>query len=209
MCDADDLCPGGDDSFDSDFDTVPDDCDVCEGDDLGNRDADGTPDDCDDSECAIGCAEGVVAQEAFGLGIFDCAGSVAWEDARSLCARRWVLANAELWVAAQGRAVPTYNYWTSDELAWETDDGAGDCSVDLIGDGTHSGGCGDGPMWVCAASEDDFFGRNVANPLGNTCTWVGCGFRDNAPNQFFGGCRSHPEGGPEGGLAGSLCFLLE
>ena len=48
MCDTDDLCPGDDDTIDTDADTVPDGCDVCPGgDDLVDLNGDGVPDDCE------------------------------------------------------------------------------------------------------------------------------------------------------------------
>jgi hypothetical protein len=47
VCDADDACPGADDSLDADDDGVPDGCDVCAGDDEQDADDDGVPDACD------------------------------------------------------------------------------------------------------------------------------------------------------------------
>ncbi len=48
VCDADDICPGGDDNVDTDNDGVPDGCDVCPGgDDTLDIDGDGFPDRCD------------------------------------------------------------------------------------------------------------------------------------------------------------------
>ncbi len=48
VCDADDICPSGDDNVDTDGDGVPDGCDVCPGgDDTLDGDGDGFPDRCD------------------------------------------------------------------------------------------------------------------------------------------------------------------
>ena len=209
--DACDLCEGESDSDDSDFDGVPDGCDICpDGDDSTDSDSDGVPDACDlcegpDDECESGCSDAAVAQELFGRRVYGCAGSVEWEDAATLCGRGYMVASAELWVEARGRSVPTYNYWTSDDLGWGSGDGGGDCSVGPAGEFPHVGGCSAGPMRICAAVEEDLRGRDVADPLGNSCTWVGCGWLENEPNQYFGGCSPNVEGGPEGGLAGALC----
>ena len=42
MCDAEDICPGGDDTVNSDTDGVPDACDACPLDDPDDTDGDGT-----------------------------------------------------------------------------------------------------------------------------------------------------------------------
>jgi len=48
VCDADDICPGGDDNVDADGDGVPDFCDVCPGgDDTLDDNDNGIPDECD------------------------------------------------------------------------------------------------------------------------------------------------------------------
>jgi hypothetical protein len=48
VCDAEDLCPGADDSQDADGDSVPDACDLCgAGDDSADADEDGVADACD------------------------------------------------------------------------------------------------------------------------------------------------------------------
>ncbi|HRW52967.1 MAG TPA: autotransporter-associated beta strand repeat-containing protein, partial [Phycisphaerae bacterium] len=48
VCDADDICPGGNDNIDTDGDGVPDGCDACPGfDDNADIDDDGVPDACD------------------------------------------------------------------------------------------------------------------------------------------------------------------
>ena len=48
VCDADDICSGGDDNLDGDGDGVPDACDVCPGgDDTLDGDGDAVPDACD------------------------------------------------------------------------------------------------------------------------------------------------------------------
>ena len=48
VCDAEDVCPGSDDSVDSDADGVPDGCDACAGaNDSTDTDSDGVPDGCD------------------------------------------------------------------------------------------------------------------------------------------------------------------
>ena len=50
MCDDADICPGEDDTIDSDVDGTPDACDLCPGsDDNQDMDGDGLPDGCDDT----------------------------------------------------------------------------------------------------------------------------------------------------------------
>ena len=48
VCDADDICPGGDDADDADGDSVPDFCDLCpDGDDTIDTNGNGIPDECE------------------------------------------------------------------------------------------------------------------------------------------------------------------
>jgi hypothetical protein len=51
VCDADDACPGGDDTLDGDSDGVPDSCDVCPADPDNDMDGDGV---CGDLDCDSG-----------------------------------------------------------------------------------------------------------------------------------------------------------
>ena len=211
--DACDLCEGSDDALDADGDGAPDACDLCEGfDDSADADEDGVPDACDicegdDALCTGTCAEGAEPVEVFAGGVVGCAGSVAWDDRNVLCGERSAAATAEEWVAARGDSAPSHHYWTDDDLTWDPTDDNGDCSADLVGSETHTGSCPAGPMRVCTGLPESRDDVDLADPSGNTCTWGGCGWQVNEPNEFFGGCSTASGGGESGGLAGTLCTL--
>ncbi len=188
---------------DDDDDGVCNDDDICEGyDDAEDSDGDGIPNGCD-----RGCAAGVVAQELFG-DVYGCAGSVGYDDRAELCADGYLPASAAEWVAARGDAAPTYHYWTDQNLHYRdngTDD-TGSCAVGTRD--TDFGSVCQTPMRVCASETPEAF--DATDPLGNSCTWSGCGYGTVTPNEFFGGCSSNFVGEVNVGvLAGTLCVERE
>lgn len=210
--DACDLCADSDDAVDTDEDGVPDGCDVCAGeDDTADADEDGVPDACDvcpewdDAECAAGCAGSArTAYEGFGGGVVGCSGTVQWSDRDTLCGEGFYAATGEEWVGARGEAAPTYHYWTDQDLRWDSNDDNGECSVAPLGEGPHDGECEAGPMRVCVGDGDGV--NDSVDPLGNTCTWTGCGWGENEPQEYFGGCSLLVgEAGETGDEAGTLC----
>ena len=218
-----DICEGYDDSIDADDDRVPDGCDICEGfDDSIDLDGDGVPNLCDrctgpDGACRFSCyTQNFIGED--GETLYGCAADsdeyfddtspfapvlgVDWATRDTLCGDGYSPATALEWIAARGDTEPRYHYWTDDELLWEGED-SGSCSAGLISDG-HTRGCTAGPMRVCASTEG-----SIIDPLGNVCTWVGCGYLTNSPNQYFGGCNVGTEVGGRmtGTTAGTLCVV--
>ena len=214
-----DACPDSDDTVDDDEDGVPDGCDACPGsDDAVDTDEDGVPDDCDacpgvdDAECVRACADDIGSLEAFGEGVVGCAGSVLWDERDTLCGEGHYAATALEWIDARGEAAPSFHYWTDDDLTWQFGDATGDCSTDYAGS-DHTGACPGGPMRVCTGlPRGDGSSIDVADPFGNTCTWVGCGWQENSPNEFFGGCNTisgDEPGTGTGAVAGTLCVARD
>jgi hypothetical protein len=65
---------------------------------------------------------------------------------------------------------------------------------------SHDGDCDAGPMRVCVSSDEP----DSVDPLGNTCTWSRCGWLENEPQEYFGGCSFSADG--TGDEAGTLCI---
>ena len=75
VCNADDICPGGDDLEDADGDGIPDDCDDCDSGGIGDPCDDGNP--CTFADHVIELADGTcdcqgVAIDTDGDGVYDC-----------------------------------------------------------------------------------------------------------------------------------------
>ena len=179
VCDSVDVCPGGDDGVDTDGDGTADFCDLCAGfDDTVDDNGNGVPDGCD------GCGDPSTIEDFDGL-MFGCPGTVSWPTRESLCGAGYSACSAVQWVDHRAGAVPTFNYWTADELGYDGPSAA--CSVSL----TSTYSCAtNNPMRVCTAAGGD--------SLGNTCNWENCGFETTLPNEYFGGCNGNL-------TAGTLC----
>ena len=134
--------------------------------------------------CADGSVEQVFAEDMIG-----CAGAVEFPDRATLCSPGWDVCPAAEWVARRADQVPTHNYWTDDPLQW-AGSGSYDCRV--IFTGGNSCSPASSPMRVCVDRSDHF------DPEGNYCNWIACGFQQNAPIEYFGGCNSNLS-------AGTLC----
>jgi hypothetical protein len=98
------------------------------------------------------------------------------------------MASAQEWVARNGGAAPTHNYWTDDDLHYNGSPTS--CFVDFNGSACPSGQ----PMRVCTASRND--------AEGNVCNWGNCGINAASPNEYFGGCAGNT-------TAGALCVPSE
>ncbi len=141
--------------------------------------------------CAPACADGTVEQD-FGNGVYGCAGKVSFAQKQTLCAPGVRVCTANEWVAQRGTLAPTHNYWTADALRYGgTASGCFGSPSLFVGADGCPGDPTPSPMRVCAAASD---------PLGNTCTWVGCGLEAASPSEYFGGCQDND-------TAGALCCL--
>lgn len=167
--------------------------------DGGGNDAAADPD-ADAAPPTVHCVGNGAVQAFDGGKVFGCAGKVNWPKRATLCGPTCTVCGAATWVAQGG--VPAHNYWTDDRLGWKgTKPGA--CEADLDG---GSLGCGsptdsgldanEYPMRVCVTG--DAAVTPVTDPEGNTCFWHDCGFNQNQPSAYFGGCSGDY-------TAGSLC----
>jgi hypothetical protein len=95
---------------------------------------------------------GEEAVEDFATNMKGCAGSVTFANRGSLCAPGWGACSAAQWVARFGGKIPSYNYWTNDNLRFASDEIG--CSVRTVG----GEDCGSTPMRVCSASVADHDG---------------------------------------------------
>jgi hypothetical protein len=142
----------------------------------------------------VGCADGTNEQAFYG-GMVGCGGSVLYTDRATLCASGWVPCNSKQWEQRRGGMAPTHHYWTDDPLRWISGGTSASCAVSL----TTGNNCGANSwMRVCYEGSNPAAG-GVADPEGNTCTWVGCGEETNTPDEYFGGCGNNQ--------AGTLCCL--
>jgi hypothetical protein len=148
------------------------------------------PKTCQKGTCApppVACASGTTTQ-TFGNGMWGCKGSVQYKDRVSLCSAGYHVCRANEWVSKHGSTAPTHIYWTDDFVY--ADDWTGQNCVVRLTPSTWCGQSGWPPMRVCPNSGID----NEAN----TCNWTGCGFQQQWPNQYFGGCEKNY-------TAGALC----
>lgn len=95
---------------------------------------------------AAGQCVGASAIEDFAPNMKGCAGTVSFASRASLCAPGWHVCSATEWVARFGGKVPTYNYWTNDNLGYSAD--ANGCSVSTSTGYVCTAGT---PMRVCTA----------------------------------------------------------
>ena len=131
------------------------------------------------------CADGTI-EDTFTSGIVGCAGTVTWDERRSLCGGGYRPVTAAEW-AVNALGGPTHHYWTDDNLHVDGG-GSGSCWVSL----TSGFDCGAGtPMRVCMSA--------LTDPEGNRCNWQDCGLESAVPNRFFGGCSGNT-------TAGTLCI---
>jgi hypothetical protein len=133
---------------------------------------------------AAGCSDGSIEQ-TFAGGMVGCAGSESYANRTSICAPGYRVATASEWVALNGGAAPSHDYWTADALKYNGS-GPGACFVST----TVGNDCGTTPMRVCTPGGSD--------AEGNVCNWQHCGIEANAPDEFFGGCVGNT-------TAGALC----
>ncbi|HEX7798369.1 MAG TPA: hypothetical protein VF456_28595 [Vicinamibacterales bacterium] len=137
-----------------------------------------------------GCADGTIEQ-TFANGVIGCAGAVAWASRASLCGPGYRIATSQEWVTYRAGIVPTHDYWTNDNLAFNGSAAA--CFVDFAGAACPAGQ----PMRVCTPAGTD--------AEGNACNWRNCGYFANSPNAYFGGCSGNTTAGalcvPTGGCA--------
>jgi len=115
------------------------------------------------------CA-GATSEQVFAASMHGCGGAVSFASRASLVAAGWHVCSSAEWVAKNGGATPTKNYWTSDTLFYITGGTTNNCEVSTI----PGSSCGTGSsMLVCVPG---------AFPL------TGCGLNSTSPNEFFGGC---------------------
>jgi hypothetical protein len=148
------------------------------------------PNTCQKGTCTappVACASGTTTQ-SFGNGMWGCKGTVQYKDRAGLCGTSFHVCKANEWVTRHGSMAPTHIYWTDDFVYADSWTGT-NCVVRLT-PSTWCGQSGWPPMRVCPNSGIDV--------EANTCNWTGCGFQQQYPNQYFGGCEKNY-------TAGSLC----
>lgn len=141
---------------------------------------------CTASACKALCATTSRIGEIFATNMVGCVQKVAWSSRAQVCPAGSKVCTGQEWVTRRGAKIPTYHYWTDDDLRWSGEDG------DCVASTTRGQLCGNPatPMRVCAKTTD---------PVGNKCNWTGCGFGNaTKPPQYFGGCEGNP-------TAGALC----
>lgn len=100
-------------------------------------------------EAAAAQCVGATTVENFATNMKGCAGTFDFTTRASRCAAGWHVCSATEWVNRYGGKIPTYNYWTNDNLRYDnSNDG---CFVSL-----SSGiDCSPTPMRVCTALRGD------------------------------------------------------
>ena len=159
----------------------------------------------DDCSGSIACGRDV-PEQSFGLLMRGCAGHDFWPApggaADDHCGEGWWVCSGAEWVRNNGDVAPLHNYWVADPLGyggvagacWAGPNAPNACLVGIGPNGERR----PSPMRVCTPSgEDDWNEDGVIDP-DNTCNWEGCGFNDEAPNEYFGGCNGNL-------YAGALC----
>lgn len=142
----------------------------------------GSGTDCTTSACLLG------VEQPFGLTMSGCGATRTWPDRATVCAPGYRVCTAAEWANRTSTDPPANNYWTDDDLRFRGTSGA--CWAHETDGFTCPP---DQPMRVCSGTTDS---------IGNTCTWINCGYHTATPSQFFGGCSS-----PTDDTAGTLCCL--
>lgn len=142
---------------------------------------------CTASACKALCATTSRIGDVFAANMVGCVQKVEWSKRAQVCPAGSTVCTGQEWVARRAAKIPTYNYWTNDDLRWSGKDGK--CIASTT-QGQLCGGFTATPMRVCGKKTD---------PVGNQCNYTNCGFGNaTAPNQYFGGCENNP-------TAGTLC----
>ena len=95
---------------------------------------------------------GASAVEDFAPNMKGCAATLEFSVRSAMCAPGWHVCSSAEWVARSNQKVPTYNYWTNDNLKYSSDSNG--CVVSAVA-GTD---CGATPMRVCTIARGDFDG---------------------------------------------------
>lgn len=114
-----------------------------------------------------------------------CSGTGTFANRGDLCTNGSTVCMVGQYISRRGTTVPTYHYWTNDNLKYSGVSTS--CSVHLT-TGTDCGATT--PMRVCSTSSSD--------PLSNVCNWTSCGYENTTPVLYFGGCGGNT-------TAGTLC----
>jgi Stigma-specific protein, Stig1 len=142
---------------------------------------------CTAGACTPVCVTTARIGDVFGPTMVGCVAKVGFSSRASVCPAGTKVCSGQDWVNRRGTKVPSYNYWTNDDLRWSGQDGnclASTSIGQLCGQFTAT------PMRVCGKKTD---------PVGNSCRWTGCGFgAARQPSQYFGGCEGNTS-------AGTLC----
>ncbi|HSO33222.1 MAG TPA: hypothetical protein VLT33_11900 [Labilithrix sp.] len=142
---------------------------------------------CTAGACTPVCVTSARIGDVFAPNMVGCVAKVGFSSRASVCPAGAKVCSGQDWVDRRGTKVPSYNYWTNDDLRWSGADGnctASNTRGQLCGQFTAT------PMRVCGKKTD---------PVGNSCRWTGCGFGNAAqPSQYFGGCEGNTS-------AGTLC----
>jgi hypothetical protein len=136
-----------------------------------------------------GCADGTVEQ-VFSPLMQGCAGAIQYAMRGTPCAPGCHVCSAPEWVANRNSTVPTYDYWSADNLGYASNGISGSCAVAISGPLFCQSAGFTGPMLVCTPSQPD--------GMGNRCGLINCGLNTTTPNQYFGGC-------PLNNTAGAIC----
>jgi len=142
---------------------------------------------CSAGTCTAVCATNARVGDVFGPKMVGCVARVSFAERGTVCPAGSRVCSAQEWVDRRGAGVPTFNYWTDDDLRFAGVDG--NCTASTT-KGTLCGRFTPTPMRVCGKRTD---------PVGNSCRWLGCGFGKNEqPSRYFGGCEGNTS-------AGALC----
>jgi hypothetical protein len=141
---------------------------------------------CTASSCKPVCATTSRIGDVFATNMYGCVAQVEFSNRAGVCPAGATVCTGQEWVARRATKVPTYNYWTNDDLRWSGSDG--NCTASRT-QGQLCGNFRATPMRVCGKKTD---------PVGNQCRWTNCGFNARTPNQYFGGCEDNR-------TAGTLC----
>ena len=143
---------------------------------------------CSAGICTPACVTNSRIGDVFGPTMVGCVATVSFAQRGNVCPAGTKVCSGQQWVDRRGTAVPTFNYWTNDDLRYAGSDG--NCSASNTS-GTLCGRFTATPMRVCGKRTDQ---------VGNSCRWIGCGF-GNTQNNYFGGCEGNTS-------AGALCCKL-
>jgi len=141
---------------------------------------------CSAGTCTPVCVTSSRIGDVFDPTMVGCVATVAFAQRANVCPAGSKVCSGQEWVDRRGAGVPTFNYWTNDDLRYAGSDGNCTASNSF---GTLCGRFTATPMRVCGKRTDQ---------VGNSCRWVGCGFGNSAQNRYFGGCEGNTS-------AGALC----